>query len=408
MRWTPLLRFTPLQLKPPGPLQPTSTIDNHRETILLYRALLRQCTYLPDPAARKYTWTHIAERFHAYHPRTVRYPNGMIVYRAPKSISKERISEKLQEARKSLKYLQRANDGHIQHLRKVLDMTYGRTGKRRRELIYKLQVPSAALTDNKFAVTLQSHQQLSAELPPTTTKQSHQKLSSELPPTTTKPNPPLPCLTDEALALLKSQTKQDSSRFDRAPLKASSPKIPLLNSWKRKLPEKRRVNLVKKWYAMTLDRLMPPLEPAEWERLKNLATGATRWEGMVVRRKMGGIRTSLKGGEEEKSKDERFAIGGLRHRLTSSTERVVQQDRHPEVRTNPHVFTGRFMRGMWASVFKKCPRLDWNLERRRWDVTWGNVGKAGPLVLSGQKETTVEMFEGVDDSGRVVVSPMGS
>lgn len=36
----------------------------------IFRALLRQCTYLPDPAARQYMHRHIVSRFRDYHPQS--------------------------------------------------------------------------------------------------------------------------------------------------------------------------------------------------------------------------------------------------------------------------------------------------------------------------------------------------
>ncbi|KAL8946252.1 MAG: hypothetical protein Q9222_007327 [Ikaeria aurantiellina] len=380
MRWGLVRGFSSFQFKRQGPFQPTNIIDDRRETILLYRALLRQCTYLPDPAARKYMWKHVAERFHAYHPQKYKFPNGKIVYRAPKDITKERVLKQMKDARKDLKYLQRANDGHPQHLGKILDMTYGRVGKRRRELMHKLSAPSA-LTDN-VAVALLSQKLFEA---PTKRK--------------------VPELSDEALAILKSQIRQDSSRFDRAPLKDSQPKIPEVNSWNRPMPERRRVNMIKGWYAATLDRLMPPLEAEEWERIRKLATGETRWDGPVLQRKLG--TTSP---EREIQVEEEYIVpGDILCRLTSSTERVVEHKRHPQTRTNPHELTQRYMRGLWASVFKKCPKLDWNNESQSWKVIWGNVGKAGRLVMSPQKEIPKDVFEGVDDNGQVIkLSPMAS
>lgn len=137
MRWGCIRYLSSLQLKPQGNLQPTTAINDHQETILLYRALLRQCTYLPDPAARKYMWTYVTGRFHAYCSAFIA-PDGCVTY--PRR--KKRISDALKGARKGLKYLQRANDGHTQHLYTILAMTYGRVGKRKRQLMTKLQAPA--------------------------------------------------------------------------------------------------------------------------------------------------------------------------------------------------------------------------------------------------------------------------
>ncbi|KAL8727690.1 MAG: hypothetical protein Q9181_005615 [Wetmoreana brouardii] len=316
-------------------------------------------------------WTHVTERFHAYH-RAHRTPDGRIIHLRRKKL----VSDALKDARKSLKYLQRANDGHVQHLYTVLAMTYGRVGKRRRQLMSKLQALSPVDDDSSVAVL--SQQVL------------HQKLGNQR----TK----VPQLSDEALAILKSQVKQDSTRFDRARLKESQPHVPAVNAWGRPFPERRKANFIKRWYAMTLERLMPPLEVSEWERLRGLATGGIRWPGPIKRRKLG-TRAQI-----ERPRDTASLPLALRvpHRLTSSIERVMDKGFHKDTRTNPHNFSPRFMRSMWSRVFRKCPRLDWSDEKKKWMVTWGSIGKEAELSLDPQRTVPWDMFADVDDHGRVL------
>ncbi|KAI4115761.1 MAG: hypothetical protein LQ338_007816 [Usnochroma carphineum] len=363
--------FISHQPRPHSNLQPTTAIDNHRETILLYRALLRQCTYLPDSAARKYMWSHVVERFRAYQP-IARTKDGPPLRRR---IKRKEPLKALKDARKSLKYLQRANDGHMPQLRNVLEMTYGRVGKRGRQLMAKLQ--ALGVLDAPLS-TITSSGEISQDL-----TRTHKKV---------------PQLSDEILALLKSQIKQGSSRFNGAPLREIQPKIPAVNSWGRPFPQKRKANFIRKWYATTMERLMPPLPAVEWERLRDLASGEIPWDGPVPRRTLG--TTSA-----DESPPEAFswitAHDHLPHRLTSSTARVVEKGRHEAMRTNPHELTPRLMRRMWTTVFQKCPRLDWSHEKGQWVVTWGRIGKQSDLVFDAQKPMPAGMFDGVDEDGKV-------
>ncbi|KAL8749622.1 MAG: hypothetical protein Q9199_007571 [Rusavskia elegans] len=370
MRWGLVRHLSSLQLKPAGPLQPTTTVNDHRETILLYRALLRQCTYLPDSAARKYMWIHVVDRFHAYYTK-VKIPDGRTVVRKNKAVDEKKLSGALKDARKSLKYIQRANDGHINNLRTVLDMTYGRVGKRRRQLIFKLQAPDPLMDDASVA-------KLSAQI----SQEPRRKR--------------VPELTDELSALLKSQIKQPSTRFDRAPLRELAPKVPAVNIWQRKFPEKRKVNFIKAWYARTLDRLMPPLEAAEWERLQGLAAGDIRWDGPVPQRKLGTVRSG-----NPCHSFNRVALRDLPHRLTTSTERIVEKEKHPEINSRPHQLTPRFMRRLWSNIFQKCPRLDWDNKMKKWDLTWGDVEKEAALAIDPHKKLLLGVFDGVDDEGHI-------
>lgn len=205
----------------------------------------------------------------------------------------------------------------------------------------------------------------------------------------------MPQLNDKAQALLKSQVKQDSTRFDRAALRDSQPKVPAVNAWGRKFPERRRVNFIKRWHATTLERLMPPLEATEWERLRGLAAGDIRWSGPVSRRELG-----TSSFEPERTSSSRLALR-IPYRLTSSNERVVDKGFHRDTRTNPHNLSTRFMRSMWGRVFRKCPRLDWDHQKNKWAVTWGSLGKEAVLIMDPQREVSPSAFDGIDDNGRV-------
>ncbi|KAL8713267.1 MAG: hypothetical protein Q9225_006801 [Loekoesia sp. 1 TL-2023] len=314
-------------------------------------------------------WSQIAERFHVYQPK-VKGPNGRVIRQRIKKIEPARA---LKYARKSLKYLQRANDGHMLQLQTVLNMTYGRVGKRSRQIMAKLQAPHDLVDD---AAVANLSNQISED------PRGHRKV---------------PKLRDETMALLKSQIKQDPSRFDQALPKGTQPNVPAVNSWGRPFPQKRRANFIRNWYKVTMGRLMPPLPACEWERLQGLATGTTPWDGPVPRRKLG---STLTIGSRDPL--ERFVFSNLPHRLTSSTERVVEYGRNEETQTNPHELTPRLMRSMWSKVFQKCPRLDWSNEKSKWVVTWGHRGKKADLVLSPQKELPLEVFEGVDDHGKII------
>lgn len=315
-------------------------------------------------------WSYVRERFVAYQPKVRKY--GQILRRR---INKKSPAEALSYGRKSLKQIQRANDGHLPNLQRILDKTYGRVGKRRRQLITQLQTPDTLSDEDEVA---KISEQISQDL------QGRGKV---------------PQLTDEALALVKSQIKQVSSRFSGPPLKSIQPDVPVINSWGRPFPEKRRVNFVKDWYATTMDRLMPPLPGPEWERLHGLSTGTIPWEGPVPRRKLG--TTSAVGTRDSSN---HLAPRNIPHRLTSSTERVVEYGRHEENRTNPHELTPRLMRGMWSKVLKACPRLDWSLERKQWVVTWGHRGKKADLILDAQRNVPDDVFDGVDDRGKAIPS----
>src|SRR5262249_20872833 len=100
----------------------------------IYRALLRECTYLPDPIARDYLRKHVISSFRAYIPsRPPKPPNAK-----PNLLTPERKTRALRRARHGLYTLQRANVGHTKSLLRVLCLSYGQTGARRHELLKPL------------------------------------------------------------------------------------------------------------------------------------------------------------------------------------------------------------------------------------------------------------------------------
>ncbi|KAI8054025.1 hypothetical protein BDF22DRAFT_682594 [Syncephalis plumigaleata] len=94
--------------------------DRRYEVLQLYRALLREAARFFDPHARDYLRERIRHRFKLY--RDWNYP--------------ARVNAKIKDARKSLRCLELANHRHDAKANmKILELTYGRRGRRRHELL---------------------------------------------------------------------------------------------------------------------------------------------------------------------------------------------------------------------------------------------------------------------------------
>lgn len=312
------------------------------ESLHLFRALLRQCTYLPDPLARSCLRAHVVSRFRDYaihKPKIKLRPK-----RKPISLIAARRPALLKTARKGLLFLQRANHGHHLHLSKILAMAYGRVGKRRHELLKALKIPDVSLD----AETLQ--------------KLSH--------PT----NQQAPQPSKQFLALIKSQLKKKQMIFSRGPIKLAQPVIAEENSWGRPMPVKRVRNIKRRWYAESMDRIMPPLPQGKWEMLQKLVSGELQWEGPVQRR--GSVT------EEEKALEKvMLDKGGL---------------------SRPHALTPRYMKRLWGNIFVQSPKMKENASRNGgWDISWGDALEGRELALAPDACSLSSAFEGVDKYGRV-------
>src|SRR2546423_4505710 len=206
----------------------------------LFRSLLRECTYLPDRRARSYMHDYVLWSYRTYLPK---------VKEGRKPIAFKRQVRLLHRGRKWLSVLQRANEGYLKPLEKVLMMTYGRTGKRRRELMQKLMAPEPPQTHEEVAAFSFPKQYVDGWKPPA-----------------------------KVQALMRSQARQQVW-LDRSSAKVKTKaKIPAENSWGKPTPQCRVINMTHAWYVKHVEQVFPPLPDHEWEELRSFAVGAVDWD----------------------------------------------------------------------------------------------------------------------------------
>lgn len=378
---------------------------NTIESRHLLRALLRQSTYLPDAAARYYFYNHILSRYRKYHPRLPKPPNTP-------TLSPSREQGLLKEARKGLSFLTRANDGHPGRLLLVLMMTYGRTGKRRHELLKTVVSPLAFKSDS-FPL-IPADEQVLAQLSASIMADHENSATAQCPvalaslhrpnflPGRRKPRSSEgPVLGPRLEALVNSQRQQKSTIFPRRSVGKTKPSIPETNKWGRPMPPSRVANMKDKWYAMILDKVMPPLPESEWNRLRDLALGWAPWEGSMKRR------TRLVQSESHRSiKSERGNESDITVHVGAGSIQenndIIKRESRTLLGTHPHTLTPRFMRHQWGKVFLQCPMMKWDAIRQRWEVKWGSVQRNKEVVLGQPGQVNMDIFKGVDDDGNVV------
>lgn len=365
----------PIRLSKPNSQGPVWDTVHPRH---LFRALLRQCTYLPDHVARCWLQEYVVLRFRKYCPRLPISPE--LTARLEHEVDRKWL---IKRALKGLRFLERANDGHPVHLGKILAMTYGRVGKRRRQLVAQLTL------DNLPIESTAIHDQ----------------------------GPVLGC---QLKALVNAQmiNRAKSLKGDKLSLK---PRIPEINTWGRPMPLNRVRNLKSEWYAEILDIIMPPLPEQEWNRLRGLASGLISWDGPVPRRKrvskmdedsISGNEhddTRINGGqlctarESYDSAADLHPVGGQDDSSPPAVTRVDNPISTSSVRrilkTNPHELTPRFMRRRWMEVFALCPTMRWDSVQNHWVVKWGSMQTKNESADLGQA-VHKDMFEGVDDNGK--------
>lgn len=283
------------------PSKEWTAIDSTRSRHTLY-AVLRQIIQLPDKQARSYLRSHALTSWRS--AQSLRLDDG------PKH---NRWHANLHHAVKQLSYLRRANTGDRARLGAIFGHVYGRTGRRRHELLAPLIEPDTSAPRQSWK---------------------------------SKPPNPSPMLQ----ALLKSQAASGIVYARRRQLRAKNLelKIPDENIWKRSFPVKRAVNMQIKWYHELCNKVIAPLPKKEWDRLIHLATrGPLPVEDEIPIKRFAKLQV--------KELVDTLPIGrGLTKKPCVGTPVPV-----------------RNLVRVWRKILSQSCYMAWNADRKEWSVTWG-------------------------------------
>ncbi|KAL4905163.1 hypothetical protein BDW74DRAFT_153134 [Aspergillus multicolor] len=357
-------------------MPPRQLIQHSREEWRgLLRSLLRECSYLPDPIARSKCHEQIVQRFRRYHfdPRrreenveklkTVRKEYGKW-HADPKGEEKyiEKMMRNHKQARKSLSVLQRANEGYARPLEKVLKTAYGRTGKRRAELLTKLLKEHSASNSDEVNVLI-------------ATVNLFDK------------NWQAPQIIND---LLKSQSSNPhvAQISDRPiPVRLGKPPDDVKNAWDRRMPGKRGVNKRRKWYHAVLEALLPPLPRADVQVLEGLMSGAVPWSPPKRR-------SNRQSNPSADTNDQDPKSAMLRTVLTDGPPKGETFDLYKSGR--PHVITRRYMCRLWKRISCLVPRHQWDEEHKKHRFVWDTASVPLTIAVSAKEGSSSDIFGGID------------
>lgn len=351
------------------PIDKRSPADFHRfASRHVVRGILRELTYFPDSFAADWLRRHALSRFRTYALKAWKHRND--------EAYQTRLETVRRKSRQALYQLQRANEGDRKMLLKALSMAYGRTGKRRRELMY----PLLPLEQQKVYADASSGiepEDVGEEIESPSVPATEQRVEATVVHEKFRGNNhtkgPVKLQIDEAIrnlparlsALVHSQIAETPPPIARRNPRRLGVDIPELNSWHKPMPQVRVDNQLQKWYASLLSTVQPPLREEEWIRLRDLATGATRIKVPVSRRKKLAPEPSM-------------------------LETVVIRGKIPDNqirKTHAHRLTPRFMRRVWSQVFSQCPLMERESDRDKWKITWGHHVLAEHSLTSKSRKT---------------------
>jgi hypothetical protein len=371
---------------------------SHAKSTHLLRALLREATYLPDAVARQYFHRYIVHRFKAYQPKEnataslrtediERYRHRSFK-RRQLSIIHERTSKLQKKARKGLHFLRRANQGEIPCLQKVLFFAYGRMGRRKYALLSDVLKPDPIMDGGRVLAAADMKGPAPLQELYFSNKQYLQYFDAPKPTSNGNYVISISDRYSRLRAVLKSQCQRGLSIHRE--IKGPALKTPTHNVWMRPMPIVRARNNVCRWYAQTMDRLLPPLPPAEWDKIRAMVYGEER-VSFVKRRTP--VAASTANVEDPLAE----IFQGLR------LDKLGKADR-PRGIWRPHNITLKFMQRLYSRILQLCCKVEYNEERKHWNVVWGKPIQAIKPNLY-QLPTDASMFAGVDAKGKLLQRP---
>ena len=354
------------------------------EFLQVYRHLLRAASYLPDPAARTYLHSYVRRRFRAAKSNDETQQRDL-------ALDKRNLLKAQQNARN----IWRAANGDPSRLSRVLFLTYGRSGKRRRVLVDDLlrrQESTLPMDHTALQRLIEEKKHARGVTKGTSEKEVAEESARSTNPRSLPRNLPHP--TSKLGVFIDSQISKHPRFSPRSTLRVRRPTLPKTGARCKPLALRRQRNIVRKWWAETLDRLLPPVTMDEWERLRDLATGKLPVEKSFARRSrpLENIRIT----EDEallKFLTAPARLTGMKGELVIDTEKgllAIQEKDEPVIRTQ----SARSMRRLYHSIWALTPTMEFDQDIKKWKVKWG--GEKPPFrrkVLPKLSKEHLELFE---------------
>ncbi|KAG4030707.1 hypothetical protein MFRU_011g01630 [Monilinia fructicola] len=346
-----------------------------------YRALLRESTYLPDPAARSYVHNLIVKRYNPPNPQKLNPKYwGTDYFRS--RIDLKKLLKRSKKTSQKLHLLERVNrEGSSKDLQNVLLRTYGRAGERRRELLSQLLRPGEdELPQNDTALSHMIDSQIAKNLD--ATKDVEIERAQEVPKSQRREH-------KELTLFLASQQANNPMESIRGKIKKLKPEIPAKNAWGRPLPAARKENMKRKWWANLLERVLPPLPEHEWNTLRDLAQGKQPIEDPRPRRKEATSHTP----NTPTSDSERMRLMLVPARVNLNHWEQGTWENNPENPSMKHSRT-RAMRRMYGMIWSLSAKMVRDESTKKFTITWGgerSLAASGNITKPSLKDA--ELFE---------------
>ncbi|KAK4129953.1 hypothetical protein BT67DRAFT_249782 [Trichocladium antarcticum] len=338
-------------------------IPEPRTTLHLYRHLLREASYLPR-VARPFVDRQIQERFRKH--------------QKDEAVG-EQHRQRMKQAHHELRLLRASNAGDMNRMRRVLLRSFGRVGRRRRELM-------AEVLQREIPSNTEELQKYMAEASAIASQDRHidwldtwdlEKLS----------------------ALARSQAQQDLLNSPKPPMTSAQTDptrfVPAENSWGNPFhPRVARTKEKKAWKSVA-DKCMPPMPKEEWQRIGSIVDGSDRDPKQLPPPRRPVAQSASVGSPEAKAWNwqayatKPVAIVDLPTNRRNKLLTGAVDDNTPTGDPRPakcHKYTPRTWRRLLLNVWQLTSTMEQKPCGRGWDVAWGKPRFTVPPATTGNME----------------------
>jgi hypothetical protein len=283
----------------------------------IFRAILRETTYHPDPKARTYLKEYAID---FYRRQQAKAAEDWPTWDPPEIARRE--TDLLRRARRFLSSTQAANNGHMLPFRRTLCLTYARKGPRRRILMRQIMAQPHSRHDK------------------TSKLEEGESTSPSMTSRDWQPTPFFKALHNAQASVHRffqvAKKLRPQSKF--------APEIPKLTIWDRPLPGKRIQKNWQLWQSREARAVYPPLPHSEVEYIRSIAAGELTLQP-VARRRAAKVPVFAPAQTLDDLQDEE----GLNLLSDPPT-----RQRRPG-RGQPHNFTPRHLQRTYAWLLLRCP-----------------------------------------------------
>ncbi|KAK0642153.1 hypothetical protein B0T16DRAFT_334005 [Cercophora newfieldiana] len=333
----------------------------------LYRHILRESSYLP-PFARSIVDGRIRARFRR-HQRD------------------ECAKTAIRRGNHELRALRAAVAGDLPRMYRLMFECFGRNGWRRRELMDELvrkDAPSDSDELEKYA------------------EEKHAALAS---PPQHRPDWLDHWDVDKVMAFARSQVNcceqnnRPGQELTGKHLVLEHPQTPKTDIFGRPLPKNRvRANLRRAWKKIA-ERILPPLPPAEWDMLRDLASGKgidPKW-AYTHRRALAKSASGVEG-DPQPWKWEVYVVRPVAlvdHQVSKKNKLLsgALDDSSPNGDLEPlncHRWTPQLWKRMLAQIWRLSAKMEKKPDGKGWDIVWGKDTFKPPVANAA----TMEFLQG--------------